>query len=335
MKILVADDYKKSRDQLEKMLAKKGYEVLIAKDGVEALTIYQENDIKVAFIDWSMPKLNGVDLCHRIRDFNLKTSHISYLILTSGKTKKRNMVEGLDAGVDDFILKPYSEDIVLSRVNVAKRVLETKVNKIPCVHDLKDKEIEPVAVLNEEHVLIHKITGVLEMVSNMLGEGMPLPKKLLKWTTSSVFMLTWDLHESKEYVYIDVFVERAKNIHGKTTQLYSRSSLTQIMREHEIIKELLLDMQKATKKYDIDNRKSVIKLRNIIARFLPLIRFHAAREEDVFLPFTQRYLTEDDISLLMEEFQKVEDSIGTEKIQSRLDTIEQLEKILKIKEKKV
>ena len=78
---------------------------------------------------------------------------------------------------------------------------------------MKDKVIGPVEILNEEHVLIHKITGVLEMVANMLGEGMPLPKKLLNWTTSSVFMLTWDLHESKEYVYIDVFVERAKNIH--------------------------------------------------------------------------------------------------------------------------
>ncbi|MCK5397928.1 MAG: response regulator [Thermoplasmata archaeon] len=335
MKILVADDYKKSRDQLEKMLIDKGYEVLTAKDGVEALTIYHENDIKVAFIDWTMPKLNGVDLCHRIRDFNLKTSHVSYLILVSAKTKKRNMVEGLDAGVDDFVMKPYSEDVVLSRVNIAKRVLETKINKFPNVQSFKDKEIGPVAILNEEHVLIHKMTGVLEMVGNMLGEGMPLPKKLLNWTTSSVFMLTWDLHESKEYTYIDVFVERAKNIHGKTTQLYSRSSLTQIMREHEIIKQLLLDMQEATRNYDINDRKTVIRLRNIITRFLPLIRFHAAREEDVCLPFTQRYLTDGDIKKLNKEFQKVEDNIGTEKIQSRMDTIEQLEKILKIKEKKI
>ena len=91
MKILVADDYKKSRDQLEKILAKKGYEVLTAKDGVEALGLYQENDIKVAFIDWSMPRLSGVDLCHRIRDFNLKTSHVSYIIMTSAKSVKRNM----------------------------------------------------------------------------------------------------------------------------------------------------------------------------------------------------------------------------------------------------
>ena len=176
------------------------------------------------------------------------------------------------------------------------------------------------------------MTGVLEMVSNMLDEGMPLPKKLINWAASSVFLLNWELHERKEYYYIGRFIERAKAIHGKTTQLYTRSSLTQIMREHEIIKNLLEDIQKSANKYDIDKRKTSVQLKNDISRYTTMIRFHAAREEDVFLPFTQRYFTEDDIIKIMADFKKVEDKIGTEKIESRMETIQQLETILQIKE---
>ena len=167
----------------------------------------------------------------------------------------------------------------------------------------------------------------------MLDEGIPLPKKLLNWAASSVFLLNWELHESKEYFYIERFIERAKNIHGQTTQLFTRSSLTQIMREHEIIKNLLKDVQRATQEYDVDRRNSILQLKNDISRYLTMIRFHAAREEDVFLPFTQRYFTDEDIVKIMADFNKVEDEIGTEKIEARLETIGQLEKILQIKDK--
>ncbi len=335
MKILVADDKKASSDRLKKILAKAGHDVLVATDGIEAFHIYEENKIDIAFIGWTLPRMSGTELCLRIRDYNLKTSQVSYLVLVSGKSEKHNMVDGLDAGVDDFVIKPYSESVIISRVNVASRLLETKYNKIPKVKPLKDKEIEPVAILNKEHVLVHKMTGVLEVVANLLGEGMPLPKKLLQWGTSSAFILNWQLHEEKELFYIDLFIERAQDIHGKTAQIYARSSLTQIMKEHELIKRLLMEMQAAAKTYDIDNMKSVLKLREAILRYLPLIRFHAAREEDVFLPFSQRYLTEEDISRILKDFQRVESEVGGETIKARLEKIEQLEKILQIKEKAV
>jgi hemerythrin-like domain-containing protein len=220
-------------------------------------------------------------------------------------------------------------------MDVARRVLETKVNRVPKVQPLKDKEIEPVAILNREHVMIHKITGILEVVANMLGEGRPLPKKLLTWGTSAAFMLNWQLHEEKELFYIDLFVERAQDVHGRTTQLYSRSSLVQIMEEHELIKMLLVDMQSAAKAYDIENRATGLKLRDIIMRYLPLIRFHAAREEDVFLPFSQRYLTADDVRRILADFERVESEVGKETIDARMETVEQLERILKIREKAV
>lgn len=335
MKVLVVDDNKNSREKLKKILVKAGHEVIAASDGIEGFHAYEDNKIDLAFIDWTMPRMSGTELCLRIRDYNLKTGQVSYLILVSAKSKKHDMVEGLDAGVDDFVMKPYSESVVLSRVHVAARVLETKYNRIPKVGPLKDKVIEPIAILNQEHVLIHRMTGVLEVVSNMLGEGMPLPKKLLEWGTSSALTINWQLHEEKELFYIDLFIERAQDIHGKTAQLYTRSSLTKILKEHELIKKLLLEMQNAAKSYNIDKRESVLRLRDVLIRYLPLIRFHAAREEDVFLPFSQRYLTEQDVSRILEDFRRVDSEVGSENINSKLENIEQLERILQIKERAV
>ncbi len=333
MKILIADDYKKSRDELKDMLESKGYEVRAAKDGSQAMDLYNEEQADIVFIDWEMPGIGGLELCQKIREKDSAIGHISYLILVSGKNIARNLIEGMDAGAEDFIMKPYSADIVLSRIAIAKKILQAKLKSPRDAKSSIEKDTEPVIVLNKEHVLIHRMTGVLEIVANMLDEGIPLPKKLINWAASSVFLLNWDLHERKEYYYIERFIERAKAIHGKTTQLYTRSSLTQIMREHEIIKDLLIGVQKSASEYDIDKRKTSLQLKNDISRYLTLIRFHAAREEDVFLPFTQRYFTEEDIVKIMADFKKVEDKIGTEKIEARMETIQQLEKILHIKEK--
>ncbi len=332
MKILIADDYKKSRDELEKILENKGYKVRVAKDGSQALAFYNEEQADIVFIDWDMPGIGGLELCQKIRDKDSATGHISYIILVSGKNVARNLIEGMDAGAEDFIMKPYSADIVLSRIAIAKKILQAKLKNPPDAKSSIEKDTEPVVVLNKEHVLIHRMTGVLEIVANMLDEGVPLPKKLINWAASSIFLLNWDLHERKEYYYIERFIERAKIIHGKTTQLYTRSSLTQIMREHELIKDILIAVQKSASEYDDDNRKSMLQLKNDISRYLTLIRFHAAREEDVFLPFTQRYFTDEDIVKIMADFKMVEDKIGTEKIEARMETVQQLEKILRIKE---
>jgi DNA-binding response OmpR family regulator len=329
MKIIIADDYKPSRGKLEKMLSEDGHEVTTAKDGVEALMLYQDNDYDVAFIDWAMPGMDGIELVKEIKSFDKRIDHESYIVLVTSKSKKRDMVEGLEAGADDFVLKPYSEEVVKSRLAIANRVLSTRDSgsRKRVVED-----IEPVRILQKEHELIRRMTGVLEVVSNMLGDGAQLPKRLLEWCASSVFLLNFRLHEKREVYYIDAFVKRAWDSHGKTSRLYSRSSLSQIMKEHDIIEKLLIDMQKKAASYDVDDRKSALKLNETIKKYLPLIRMHAAREDDVFFPFTQRYFTPSDVNMILMNFESLEESIGVDNINNRLETIEQLEIILNLRE---
>jgi len=329
MKILVADDYKKSREQLEEILKELGHEVIAAVNGKDALDLYMDNKIEVAFIDWSMPEMNGIELCKEIQINNSLIEHESYIILVTAKSKKRDMVEGLEAGADDFVLKPYEKGIIASRIDVAKRVLETKKTKFQAKPPAL---IKPLEILTEEHELIHRMTGVLEVVANMLDDEVPLPKKLLEWCSSSVFLLNFKLHEQKEDYYIRIFIERAKEVHGQTSKMFTRSSVSQIIREHILIEKLLKNMQAKVMAYEVGRKKEVKALKESINRYLPLIRLHAAREDDVFFPFTERYFNDDDIDQLVKDFAMVEEKIGTEKIKARLETIQQLEVILKIKE---
>ena len=236
------------------------------------------------------------------------------------------MVDGLEAGADDFVLKPYAKDIIASRVDVAKRVLETKLIKA------KTKACKPVELLEHEHKLIHRMTGILEMIVNMLDEGKPLPKKLLAWCASSAFVLNFELHKKKEEYYMNIFIDRAKDVHGQTSRLYTRSSLSQILKEHLLIKKLLFDMQKMMKTYDIDRKADLINFKLTIKRYVSLIRLHAAREDDVFFPFTQRYFTDADIKQLLSDFEGVERDVGVEKIKARMDVLGHLERILKIED---
>src|ERR1019366_9022522 len=106
MKILIADDDDVSRLALEAMLTKRGYEVALAADGIEAWEAFQGEDApQMAILDWMMPGLDGVELCRRIReDPRLKAV---YLILLTSRESKEHLLEGLRAGANDYVTKPF------------------------------------------------------------------------------------------------------------------------------------------------------------------------------------------------------------------------------------
>ena len=258
MKILIVDDNKTSLDKLGAILIKAGHDVTSVDGGKDALDKYRKEVFDIVFIGWTINDMGGIGLCSDIKDLNILRQRDSYLIMTTGRSNKRNMVEAMEAGADDFILKPYSASVVKSRIDIGKRVLDMRMS------DDSSKKPGPVEILEKEHELIHRITGILDMTSNMLGESRPIPEKLLTWCTSSVFLLSFHLHERKENYYIERFIERAKEAHGQTSQLFTRSSLTQIMREHELIEKLIMDMQNVMTSSKANGKLDVKKLKGYI-----------------------------------------------------------------------
>ncbi|MCJ7578125.1 MAG: response regulator [candidate division Zixibacteria bacterium] len=122
MKILIAEDEKISRRILEMTLTNASYDVVTVEDGVKALESIQKDVPDMLITDWMMPELDGLELCRRIRGLDL--SSYVYIILLTALTQKEKIIEGLDAGADDYITKPFERTELLARVRAGERVIQ-------------------------------------------------------------------------------------------------------------------------------------------------------------------------------------------------------------------
>ncbi len=122
MKILVAEDDPVSRRLLQNYLQKWGHEVVLANDGAEAWQLFEQDEFRLVISDWMMPEMDGVDLIRRIRE-SPRPIHV-YVILLTGRSQKEDVVEGMEAGADDFVTKPFDRDELRVRLCVGERVCE-------------------------------------------------------------------------------------------------------------------------------------------------------------------------------------------------------------------
>ncbi len=123
MKILIADDDAITRRLLETILSKWGYQVMIAQDGDEAWRVLQgEGAPKLAILDWMMPGLDGVEICRRARQ-RMDAPYVYMMLLTS-KIRKEDIIEGMDAGADDYLTKPFNRHELEVRLRAGLRILD-------------------------------------------------------------------------------------------------------------------------------------------------------------------------------------------------------------------
>jgi len=122
MKVLVAGDDELSRRMLDALLTEAGYQVVLAQGGQEALAVAVGQDPpRILLLDWGMPGLDGIEVCRRVR--RRGGAARPYILLISEKPRRQDALDGLDAGADDFITKPYAPEELLARVRVAERVI--------------------------------------------------------------------------------------------------------------------------------------------------------------------------------------------------------------------
>ena len=123
MKILIAENDPISRRLLEVTLLKCGYEVVVAHDGLQAWEMLQSSYApRLAIIDWMTPGLDGLELCRKARCFlsNLPP----YIILLTMRGRKEDIVEGLQNGADDYLLKPFDPEELRGRILAGERIIE-------------------------------------------------------------------------------------------------------------------------------------------------------------------------------------------------------------------
>jgi diguanylate cyclase (GGDEF)-like protein len=122
MRVLVADDDPVSRRVVEVSLRQEGHEPVLAEDGGDALRILQQPDSpRLAVLDWLMPSMSGLDVCRAIRS-GAGEPYV-YVLLLTGKDRHEEIVEGLDAGADDYLTKPCNLHELRARVRAGVRLL--------------------------------------------------------------------------------------------------------------------------------------------------------------------------------------------------------------------
>ena len=121
MKILVAEDDRDSRELLTWMLEKLEYQVVATENGKQAWEVFRRGRFRLVISDVLMPEVDGLELCRRIRKH--KQSKYTYVIIITALIGKKDYLEGMEAGADDFVTKPFDVDELKARLRVAERII--------------------------------------------------------------------------------------------------------------------------------------------------------------------------------------------------------------------
>ena len=122
MRVLIVDDDPTNRHLLSAMLLNTRHEFDEAPDGKTAWELLQKETINLVITDWMMPDMDGVELIDNIRKANFP--HYIYVILLTARSTKADIVKGLEAGADDYLIKPFDLDELRARVNIANRIID-------------------------------------------------------------------------------------------------------------------------------------------------------------------------------------------------------------------
>ena len=128
MRVLVVDDDEITLELLKYTLEQSGYEVHCARDGREAVAMLRTGRFRLVISDWEMPELSGLELCRHVRSRHF--GEYVYIILVTARHTTADIVEGLEAGADDFITKPFQPTELCVRVRVGERLLALETRNV-------------------------------------------------------------------------------------------------------------------------------------------------------------------------------------------------------------
>jgi DNA-binding response OmpR family regulator len=192
MKILIVEDEVGIANFLKQGLEEEGYEVLIAHDGKTGYQLALSQKLNLILLDWMLPQMTGIDVCQSIRKTDLKTP----IIFLTAKDTVQETIEGLKAGANDYIKKPFSFDELLERIKIHFRNENTdtiltlgniKINISK--HQVKVESQEIIFTQREYELLVYLIKNKGKVC-----------------TRNQIIEDVWDIHFEYDTGVIDVFM---------------------------------------------------------------------------------------------------------------------------------
>jgi len=141
IRVLAVDDDPVSLRLLVRHLQRAGYSVITATDGYQGLLAAMKHAPQIIVADWMMPKMDGIDLCKALRRFD--AGRKVYMLLLTGRDSEDRIVEAFDAGVNDYISKPFKPRLLLARVGAGQRMVEmqAQVEREKAIHARQSNDL--------------------------------------------------------------------------------------------------------------------------------------------------------------------------------------------------
>ena len=132
--IIIAEDDPVSRELISTVVREGGFRTIVTRDGHEAMeAIRAQEGAAIAILDWMMPGMDGLQVCQTAR----ASKKMIYIILLSARGGTENLVEGLECGADDYLVKPFDKNELLARLKVGVRVLDLQTSLANRVRELE------------------------------------------------------------------------------------------------------------------------------------------------------------------------------------------------------
>lgn len=220
-RILIIEDDEQILKILRRSLVYEGYQVDTARDGEIGLNLSRDNRPALVILDWSLPGMGGLEVCRRLREFGKQP-----VLMLTAKDVTEDQVQGLDAGADDFVVKPFELDELLARIRELLR--RSQVQRVPMLtfNDLVlDTSTRRAARKNRTIKLTAKEYDLLEMF-------MRHPRLVL--TREIIFDRVWGYDFGGESNVLDVYIRYLRQkleAAGETRLIHTVRSVGYVMRE--------------------------------------------------------------------------------------------------------
>jgi CheY-like chemotaxis protein len=361
MRILIAEDDDVSRYLLEKILKSEDHEVVSTKDGDGCLEAYTNGNFDMVITDWMMPRMDGIELTKKIVQLREKTGVYSYILMVTAKTQTDDMLDALMAGVDDFLTKPYNKATLVSRIQIGKKILgqireEISVKENLAIRQLladhetlrsmariltfvrdnieddlpKDllKWCSSTALLLTLDVHIAKENRYIErFLENLMDEQGDWFKEL---ANSSLVQLQ-DEHEQMEghltefQGCLEVYMQkRSEMLADVTDRIQAIGRSIKAKDDDKGLGSAVREINKLKNDYFARKKDALVPVRELLKSYVALMRTHHKKEEEVFFPFSQKYLTNEDYRHLKSEFDAVVDDIGRLRVEDETEKVKKL-----------
>jgi DNA-binding response OmpR family regulator len=165
MRVLLVEDELRLAKQLRKGLEGEGYSVLLAHDGEEGLALARTVEHDLMILDWMLPKLDGAEVARRLRRAKILTP----ILMLTARDAPADVVEGLDCGADDYLIKPFAFEVLLARLRALRRRLPVQVPLLEVADLTLDPAAHHVTRSGIEIRLSHREFALLQFMMHRAG----------------------------------------------------------------------------------------------------------------------------------------------------------------------